>query len=242
MNEFDRFEALSFDCYGTLIDWETGLANALRPWARRNGLDLDDEALLAAHGRHESGVQDEVPAARYPVILAETMRRVGAELAAPVTDAEAAVFGQSVKDWPAFPDSAAALGRLSQRFKLIIVSNIDRASFAASNPRLGVAFDAIVTAEDVGSYKPHRGHFDRLLQEVARLGVDRGALAHVAQSLFHDVQPAAALGLPSVWIDRRHAKGGPGATAVPAGDVSPTWRFTSMAEFADAAAPARGYV
>ena len=237
MSDFERFEALSFDCYGTLIDWETGLANALRPWARRNGLDLDDEALLAAHGRHETLVEEEMPAALYPTVLGETLRRVGVELGAPVTQAEAVMFGQSVKDWPAFPDSEAALGRLSQRFKLIIVSNIDRASFAASNPRLGVTFDAVVTAEDVGSYKPGLGHFERLFEEIERLGVDREALLHAAQSLFHDHQPAAVLGLPSVWIDRRHAKGGPGATATPSGDVSPTWRFTSMAEFADAAAP-----
>ncbi|MDP9465305.1 MAG: HAD hydrolase-like protein [Actinomycetota bacterium] len=238
MSDFDRFEALSFDCYGTLIDWETGLANALRPWATRNGLALDDQALIFAHGRHESHVEDDMPGALYPIILAETLRRVGVDFGAEVTDADAAAYGRSVKDWPAFSDSAAALSRLSERFKLIIVSNIDRASFAASNPRLGVTFDAIVTAEDVGSYKPHRGHFDRLFEEIARLGVDRDHLVHVAQSLFHDHEPAAALGLPSVWIDRRHDKGGTGATATPAGEVSPTWRFTSMAEFAEAAAPA----
>ncbi len=238
MSEFDGFEAMSFDCYGTLIDWETGIADALRPWARRNGLALDDQALIAAHGRHEAHVQDDMPAALYPVILGETLRRVGAELGVPVTDTDAATYGASVKDWPAFPDTAAALSRLSTRFKLIILSNIDRASFAASNPRLGVTFDAIVTAEDVGSYKPQMGHFDRLFTEIGRLGVGRDQLVHVAESLFHDHVPAAALGLPSVWIHRRHDKGGTGATATPSADVSPTWRFTSMAEFAAAAVPA----
>ena len=155
-----------------------------------------------------------------------------------VTDADAAAYGDSVKDWPAFPDTVDALTRLSKHFKLIIVSNIDRASFASSNPRLGVTFDAIVTAEDVGSYKPRRGHFDRLFEEISRLGVARDRLVHVAESLFHDHQPAAALGLPSVWIHRRHELGGTGATATPSGEVSPTWRFTSMAEFAAAAVPA----
>jgi len=237
MSDFDRFGAMSFDCYGTLIDWETGIANALRPWAIRNGVDLDDQALIAAHGRYETHVQDEMPDALYPLILGETMRRVGVELGAPVTEADVEAYGNSVKDWPAFPDTAAALQRLATKFKLIIVSNIDRASFAASNPRLGVRFDAIVTAEDVGSYKPQRGHFDQLFRELDRLGVARERLVHVAESLFHDHQPAAALGLPSVWIHRRHDKGGSGATATPSGDVSPTWRFTSMAEFADAAVP-----
>jgi 2-haloacid dehalogenase len=229
---------MSFDCYGTLIDWETGIANALRPWAARNGFDLDDQALLAAHGRYETHVQDEMPGALYPLILGETLRRIGAELGAPVTDDDAAAYGNSVQDWPAFPDTGEALQRLATKFKLIIVSNIDRASFAASKPRLGVEFDAIVTAEDVGSYKPQRGHFDQLFRDLERLDVARDQLVHVAESLFHDHEPAAELGLPSVWIHRRHAKGGTGATATPSGEVSPTWRFTSMAEFAAAAVPA----
>jgi 2-haloacid dehalogenase len=238
MNDFDQFEAMSFDCYGTLIDWETGIANALRPWATRNDLSLDDQALIAAHGRYESAVQDEMPGALYPVILGETLRRVGVDLGALVTEADAAAYGDSVKDWPAFPDTVDALTRLSKHYKLIILSNIDRASFASSNPRLGVTFDAIVTAEDVGSYKPRRGHFDRLFEEIGRLGVARDRLVHVAESLFHDHEPAAALELPSVWIHRRHELGGTGATATPSGEVSPTWRFTSMSEFADAAVPA----
>jgi 2-haloacid dehalogenase len=235
MTDFDRFEAMSFDCYGTLIDWETGIANALRPWAIHNGLGLDDQALIAAFGRYETHVEEETPEALYPMVLAETLRRVGAELGASVSDADAARFGDSVKDWPAFPDTADALKRLSSKYKLIILSNIDRASFASSNPRLGVTFDAIVTAEDVGSYKPKLGHFDRLFEELERLGVGRDRHVHVAESLFHDHEPAAALGLPSVWIHRRHDKGGTGATATPSGEVSPAWRFTSMAEFAEAA-------
>ena len=238
MSDFDRFEAMSFDCYGTLIDWETGIANALRPWATRNGLGLDDQALLAAYGGTETHVEDDMPSALYPVILGETLRRVGADLGAEVSDDDAESFGRSVKDWPAFPDTVEALRRLATRYKLIILSNIDRASFAASNPRLGVKFDSIITAEDVGSYKPQRGHFNRLFEEIERLGVARERLVHVAESLFHDHQPAAELGLPSVWIHRRHDKGGSGATATPSGEVSPTWRFTSMAEFADAAVPA----
>jgi len=238
MSDFDRFEAMSFDCYGTLIDWETGIANALRPWASTNGLTVDDQELLAAFGRHENQVEAETPAALYPVVLGETLRRMGADLGATVTPEDAETFGASVKHWPAFADTADALQRLSTKFKLIILSNIDRASFAASQPRLGVQFDSIITAEDVGSYKPRRPHFDRLFEEIDRLGVGRDQLVHVAESLFHDHQPAAALDLPSVWIHRRHTKGGTGATATPSAEVTPTWRFTSMAEFAEAAVPA----
>ena len=235
MNDFDRFGAMSFDCYGTLIDWETGIANALRPWAARSGLELDDQVVIAAYGHHESHVEDDMPGSLYPVILGETLRRVGVDLGAEVTDADAESFGQSVKDWPPFSDTVDALRRLSTRYKLIILSNIDRASFAASNSKLGVTFDSIITAEDVGSYKPRRDHFNRLFEEIERLGVARQRLVHVAESLFHDHQPAAELGLLSVWIHRRHEKGGTGATATPSGEVSPTWVFTSMAEFTDAA-------
>ena len=117
----------------------------------------------------------------------------------------------------------------------IILSNVDRVSFAASNERLGVTFDAVVTAEDVGSYKPDRRNFDALLGALGPLGVDRSELLHVAQSLYHDHEPARELGLPSVWIDRRHAAGGTGATPPPAAAVAPTWRFESLAAFADAA-------
>ena len=120
MSDFDRFEAMSFDCYGTLIDWETGIADAMRPWAARNGFQLDDQALIAAYGRHETHVEDEMPSALYPIILGETLRRVGTDLGAPVSDADATEFGNSVKEWPAFPDTAAALTRLATRFKLII--------------------------------------------------------------------------------------------------------------------------
>ena len=232
------FTALSFDCYGTLIDWEAGILATLRPWAARHGLAVGDDALLAEFSRIEPQLQAAAPATLYPDILADAFRGLGRHFGRSVSDAEASAFGQSVKDWPAFPDTVEALRRLATRYKLIILSNIDRASFAASNPRLGVTFDSIITAEDVGSYKPQRGHFNRLFEEIERLGVARERLVHVAESLFHDHQPAAELGLPSVWIHRRHEKGGSGATATPSGEVSPTWRFTSMAEFADAAAPA----
>jgi 2-haloacid dehalogenase len=162
------------------------------------------------------------------------MRALGAELGLPVGDDEAAALARSVPDWPAFPDSAEALRRLSRRYRLVILSNVDRASFAGSNRRLGVTFTSILTAEDIGSYKPSPRNFEALAVEVARLGVEPGRHLHVAQSLFHDHVPAQAAGLPTVWIDRRHGRAGSGATPQPPAGVTPDWTFPSLAAFADA--------
>jgi 2-haloacid dehalogenase len=227
--------ALSFDCYGTLIDWESGIVSALQPWATRSGIGHDREALLSEFGAVETVVQGEQPGLLYPLVLTETMRRVSSNLGAPATDMEASAFGASVPDWPAFPDSADALARLKERFRLIILSNIDCASFVKSNEKLGVAFDLIITAEDVGAYKPSRRNFDLLFAELGSIGIKRSELVHVAESLYHDHAPAQLLGLPSIWIHRRAGKEGTGATHPPEGVAEPAWRYPSMAAFADAA-------
>jgi 2-haloalkanoic acid dehalogenase type II len=228
------FDALSFDCYGTLIDWETGIAAVLRRWADAHGVETTDEELLLVYGAHEARAEAERPADLYPQILARAMRGVGDELGVPVADEEAEMLATSVPDWPAFADSAEALARLAARYRLIILSNVDRASFAGSNRRLGVTFSGIVTAQDVGSYKPSPRNFEALAAEAARLGVPEGRLLHVAQSLFHDHVPAKAAGLPTAWINRRHANPGWGATPEPPAPVTPDWTFRSMAAFADA--------
>jgi 2-haloalkanoic acid dehalogenase type II len=233
--DLSRIQALSFDCYGTLIDWETGIWEALQPWVARTSLQLDREALLAQFGGVETIVETQQPDLRYPLVLAETLRRMAENLGVDVTDDELAAFGASVGNWPAFPDSAGALRRLRERFKLIILSNVDRASFAKSNTKLGVDFDLIITAEDVGAYKPSQRNFDRLFAEIGSIGVSKDDLVHVAESLFHDHGPAQANHLASVWIHRRHAKEGSGATHPPVGVREPDWRFESMAAFADAA-------
>ncbi len=237
---FADFDALSFDCYGTLIDWEAGIAAVLRRWADANALAMGDQELLLAFSTHEAAAEAEEPAAVYPVILARSMRALGASLGVPVGDEQATVFGASVPDWPAFPDSAEALARLARRYRLIILSNVDRTSFAGSNRRLGVTFTSILTAQDIGSYKPSPRNFEALAAERERLGIREGRLLHVAQSLFHDHVPAKAAGLPTVWINRRHGKPGWGATPQPPAPVSPDWTFTSMAEFADAVEAERG--
>jgi 2-haloacid dehalogenase len=230
------FDALSFDCYGTLIDWEAGLSAVLGPWARSRGVDLDDEALLVAYAQHEERAEADRPGDAYPRILAASLRGLGHELGAEVTDQDADRLAGSVPAWPAFADSAGALADLARRYKLIILSNVDRDSFAASNRRLGVTFSSVITAQDVGSYKPSPRNFEALLAETDRLGVPRGRLLHVAQSLFHDHVPAKQAGLPTTWINRRHSRPGSGATPVPAVAVTPDWEFSSLRSFADAVA------
>ncbi len=232
---FAQFRALSFDCYGTLIDWETGITQALQPWVTRHALNVTRDEILDAFSATETVVQSERPSAPYPLVLAEVLRRMGARFGVGVSGTEAGTFGASVGDWPAFQDSADALRRLGTRFSLLVLSNVDRRSFARSNRHLGVTFDRIVTAEDVGSYKPSPANFTALLTAIDDLGLTPDQLLHVAESLYHDHVPAHHAGLRSVWIHRRHAVAGFGATPPPDVDVRPEWRFESMAAFAAAA-------
>jgi 2-haloacid dehalogenase len=225
-----RFAALSFDCYGTLIDWEAGMLAVLRP---RFDPSLSDEDLLVAYSEHEAAIEAGQPGLLYSDVLREAFRRTGRALGQPVSEADADALGTSVADWPAFPDSPEALRRLQRHCTLIILSNVDRASFAGSNARLGVTFDAILTAQDIGSYKPDPANFAALAERAEELGVT-GRLLHVAQSLFHDHVPAQAAGLPTVWINRRHAQPGWGATPDPGVGVTPDLEFPSLAAFADA--------
>lgn len=232
------YEALSFDCYGTLIDWETGILDVLGPWARERGLDVQSEQLLLVYAEHESTVERERPTALYPQVLAEAFRRTGTTLGQDVDDVWADRLGASVGDWPAFPDSSAALELLAEHCRLIIVSNVHRAGFAGSNRHLCGDFAAIITAEDVGAYKPADEHFIALERTVADLDIRPGALLHVAQSLFHDHVPARRQSLPSVWINRRHDRPGWGATPPPVGDYAVALEFPTMSAFAEAVASA----
>ncbi len=228
-----RLSALTFDCYGTLIDWERGLLAALAPLRATIDRSADDDALLVAFGAAESRIQREKPSALYPEVLAQAHRELASTLRGRTTLAMDAAFGASVGDWPAFDDSAAALARLATRFTLVVVSNIDRASIAKSVARLGNPFALVITAEEVGAYKPDRRMFDAALARLAGRGIARDAVMHVAQSLFHDVAPARSLGMKTAWIDRRRGRPGGATPAAPA-DARPDWRFESLAELADA--------
>jgi 2-haloalkanoic acid dehalogenase type II len=228
------FKILSFDCYGTLIDWESGILAALRPLLSRLGGKVGNDQALESFARHESAIEAAEPALNYRKLLAKTYRALAQEWDGPVAEAEAERFGDAVPDWPAFADSAPSLAYLKQHYKLVILSNVDRASFAESNKKLGVVFDAICTAEDVGSYKPDRRNFEFMLRIVReKFGASPGDILHTAQSLFHDHQTAKAMGLATNWIDGRAATAGAGAT-MPIEGISTDFRFTSMAALAEA--------
>jgi len=227
-----QFKALTFDCYGTLVDWESGMVEALKPLTRRAGRPLSRDAILEAHARHESEQQAQTPGKVYRELLATVHRRLAEEWGVPSSWDECLAYGRSVRDWPAFPDSAEALAYLKQHFRLVILSNVDNESFAASNEKLGVAFDAIYTAEDVGSYKPSDRNFDYMLAKLATLGIGKGDILHTAESMFHDHGPANRHGLASCWIHRRFDKPGFGATMHPGEMPSYQFCFNSMADLA----------
>ena len=226
---FDDFEALTFDCYGTLVDWERGILAGLVPVLDRYGIAAGDEELLASYGRHEAELEGG-PYLRYRDVVAGALRRICADHGAEATDAEAAAFGDSVGDWPPFPDSAGALARLSERFKLGAITNCDRDLFARSREKLEADFDWIVTAEQAQSYKPSLHNFELAFETI---DVPRERILHVAQSLFHDHVPAKHLGMTTVWIDRRGDAEGGGAT--PPALAAPDMTFPDMRSFADAA-------
>ena len=224
-------KVLTFDCYGTLIDWESGIAAALQPLLVAGGLAVD--GVLERFARHESEQQAATPGMIYSELLAVVHRRLATELGVAVPEADHARFGASVPDWPAFPDSAEALRYLKQHYRLVILSNTDRASFAGSNERLEVGFDAVYTAQDIGSYKPDLRNFRFMLERERAFGVAPGTILHTAQSLFHDHLPAKQMGLASAWIDRRQGKQGSGAT-MPVEGARYDWRLPSMAAMVEA--------
>ena len=228
------FKALTFDCYGTLIDWETGMVEGLQPLTDRVAHNLSRDDILEAHARHESSQQAWTLTKRYSALLAIVYKRLAEEWGVSCSAEECAIYGRTVKNWPAFPDSAGALQYLKKHFKLIILSNVDNESFASSNKRLDVDFDAVYTAEDVGSYKPSDRNFDYMLEKLDGLGLARKDILHTAESMFHDHVPGKRHGLASCWIYRRHGKKGFGATMNPGDLPDVNFRFNSMADLVKA--------
>src|SRR5207248_823466 len=188
--------------------------------------------ILEAHGKHEAIQEQQTPTMRYSNMLAVVYKRLSEEWRAKTSWEECEAYGRSIGSWPAFSDTPAALQYLKQHYKLVILSNVDNKSFASSNEKLGVDFDAIYTAEDNGSYKPDRRNFDYMINHLAGLGIGKGDILHTAESLFHDHRPANELGLASCWIYRRHAQEGYGATRDPVTMPKIDFRFNSLAQFA----------
>jgi len=231
--KFDNFRVLTFDCYGTLIDWETGILNVLRPWATRTGISPSDAEILDAFGKAESAAEHDSPQALYPDILRATHARIAKHFNVPADSATADALGKSVGDWPAFLDTTEALKRLQKRFKLVVVSNVDRESFSQTQKKLGIIFDAVVTAEEVGAYKPDAKMFRRAIEVAKTLGASPENILHVAQSLYHDHVPAKKFGLKTVWVQRPSKCGEFGATRDPGEEVKPDLTVHSMKELAD---------
>ena len=227
MLPLDDFDVLTFDCYGTLIDWEAGIWKALHPIFATHHVDLVPDRALELYGALES--EAERGAYReYRVVLRTVLEGLGARLGFAPSTNELQQFSASVKDWPAFPDSPRALQMLKKKYKLAIISNIDDDLFALSAQRLQVEFDWIITAQQARSYKPSLNNF-RLAFE--RIGLPERKILHVAQSLFHDIAPAKALGVSTVWINRRHDREGFGAT--PPAHAQPDLEVPDLQTLAD---------
>jgi 2-haloacid dehalogenase len=229
------FKALTFDCYGTLIDWESGILRALQPLVEKAAIAPSRDQILDIFAQNESAQEIETPAMPYSQLLSIVYKRIAKTWNVAVTNEEANSFGASIPDWPEFSDSVDALRYLKKHFKLVILSNVDRISFRASNLRLQVVFDAVYTAQDIESYKPSPRNFEYMLRRLRDdFSLEKSDVLHTAQSLFHDHVPANQFGLASAWIDRRQAEAGWGATRRPPGTPTYDFRFDSMAAFAEA--------
>ena len=224
--DFSRFDAITFDCYGTLIDWEQGLLSALQPVLAPHGLELSEDELLERYAAEEATLEagDYLP---YREIVATSLGRMCAGLGFTASEEDASGFADAVGDWPAFHDTASALRRLHERFRLGVITNCDRDLFARSNRRLGVRFDWVVTAEEAQAYKPSHLPFELAFETI---DVPRARILHAAQSLFHDHVPGKALGLTTAWVDRRHDREGFGAT--PEASATPDLVVPDMATLA----------
>lgn len=222
-----QFSVLTFDCYGTLIDWETGLTNALQPLLQAYGIPLTQEQLLAVYAEFEAAAEHGAYKP-YRTVVAMALQGMGQRYGFTPTAQELAAFADSVGDWPPFADSPAALARLKQRYQLAPITNCDDDLFARSNQQLGVTFDWIITAQQVRSYKPSLNNFHFAFQKI---GVPKERILHVAQSLFHDHVPAKQLGMTTVWINRRMGKSGWGAT--PPAHAQPDLELPDLKALAD---------
>ena len=228
MLDFSRFEILTFDCYGTLINWEDGILRCLRRILAAHGKDTDDATILRLYGDFEASAEQGAYR-RYREVLQSVVRQFGEQLGFVPTQQEVRSLPGSVQEWKPWPDTVSALSELQGWFRLAIISNIDDDLFAATQPQLGAEFDQVITAQQAGSYKPSLKIFELAL---SRVGVPAHRILHVGQSLYHDVLPAQSLGLATVWVNRPSARTGVGA--VKAAEGHPDLQVSSLAELAAA--------
>ncbi|HXE91714.1 MAG TPA: haloacid dehalogenase type II [Terriglobales bacterium] len=229
---FSRFRVLTFDCYGTLIDWESGILGFFRPLLGRHGKALSDDEILDTYAELESEAE-RGEYRTYRNVLRSVAHGFGVRLDFPVSPAEADALPASLPAWPPFPDTVAALRRLKTRYQLAIISNTDDDLFAETAKRLEVHFDFVITAQQAGSYKPSLNNFR---QAVARIGLPKEQILHCAQSRFHDVAPARSIGLATVWVNRRAGKGTPWGASMPS-EAQPDLEVPDLKALAALAVP-----
>jgi 2-haloacid dehalogenase len=231
MIEFSRFKVLTFDCYGTLIDWDSSISELVQPWLSEISSQVPPDLVVSAFALMQAKHQQTHPTLLYPEVLRRSWRDIENQFGWDENPDRADEFARCVPHWHPFADTVESLRYLSQHFAIAILSNVDNASLAGTLKMLEVPFLFTVTAEDVGSYKPEQPHFDAAVREAAEHGMSRGEILHVAQSKHHDIFPGNRLGLTTVWVDRRHGKKGTGATL--AATATPTLTVNSLAELVD---------
>ena len=238
MKRLSDYKAMSFDCYGTLIDWETGIWNAGQPLLKVNKSSaMARNTFLKTFASAETYQEAATPEMIYPELLNKVHQSIAKTFSFATNDQMDLVFGGSVRDWPEFPDSKNALKFLKKKMKLIILSNVDQKSFKASSQKLGIKFDAVYTAEDIGSYKPNPGNFSYMIHQLKKdFKIQLHEVLHVAQSMHHDLVEAQKQGLDIAWIDRQKLSTGGnwGATAKVPMLVDPEFLFFSMSEMVTA--------
>jgi 2-haloacid dehalogenase len=231
--DFSSIRLITFDCYGTLIDWETGILASLRTLLH-NPADVDDDQLLSLYAEIESKFESG-PYMNYRAVLGRTAEEIGRRLKTTVLPGDAQRFAESLRIWKPFPDTVDALHALAKYYKLAIISNVDDDLFSYTQKLLRTSFEFVVTAQQVRSYKPAQKNFQEALKRAEQAGIKKEEVLHAAESLYHDIGPANALGLKTVWVHRRYDKQGFGATK--AGTAMPALRVRSVAELAEKMVP-----
>jgi len=230
--DFRRFKALTFDCYGTLIDWDSGISDLVRPWLSEMQSQVPPDLVVSTFALMQARHQQVRPTLLYPEVLRRSWRDIEEQFGWDESTERADAFAQSAGAWKPFPDTVESLRYLARSYKLGILSNVDNASVARTLKLLDVPFATVITAEDVRSYKPGLPHFEEAIRRFSAMGIEKSEILHVAQSKHHDMIPGRQFGLTTVWVNRRYGKKGTGATL--AATAEPDLTVNSLAELVEA--------